>query len=660
MEIAGSARHSTCSINDLSLSCTHYNKDSKTTASMQVLTDQFKKLSINETSSHSPHPTENSSDLHKIYKIFYLLIYNCIDIDFNDVTTLRLTRKDIALSLGSNPQLIKKIKVIQFYRFIQSYGNPKSLENLFFSRSYVSCMELNILHTWANIYPYLKLKEKIQSDEYDAEKSSTKKRSDIISCSHLDDLFFRSPERYCIRILDTFSNFSKDFNINLFDIKYSKKIYKYCKQSSIRTPYIEKLLDNCKRWNVVRSYIEFNNSLVHEYIRNRELVISIDHLPKDSESALSEVKDKLLYLIGSHLILISLITEIRINAPNMTCLPSEISYFKNLEMLTITNAPISDLPKSLSQLQKLKQIDLSHNKINKLPKVLKEIRSLTKLSITNNRLSKIPSYFKDNDQFVSLDFNHNNLFECPSFLFEIPYLSQLNLSHNRIQYINLPKTLNTSIRDLDLSYNQIFQNAEQIFNLSHLSILNLSHNPLEQIPEISPKCASSLNFLSLNSCRLKFLPNFINCFKNLYILNCSKNLLSNIPEEFGNLKSLTNLSLNHNSIKDNIPKPIYDLRKLKYLSLENNGIKVIEDDIKELKNLHLLNISSNNLNSISRSIGALKDLSILTICNNFIRELPPTITRCTSLTSINISNNQLQTLPKQLHKLQDLQFLDCS
>jgi hypothetical protein len=116
------------------------------------------------------------------------------------------------------------------------------------------------------------------------------------------------------------------------------------------------------------------------------------------------------------------------------------------------------------------------------------------------------------------------------------------------------------------------------------------------------------------------------------------NLTGTIPEELGDLKSLSALRLQDNALTGNIPATIGKLTNLTIIVLSNNKMITgsIPKEIGNLKNLTSLALSSNNLSG----------------------SIPAELGNLTKLTNLGLASNSLTgSIPKELGKLVNLQFL---
>lgn len=143
-------------------------------------------------------------------------------------------------------------------------------------------------------------------------------------------------------------------------------------------------------------------------------------------------------------------------------------------------------------------------------------------------------------------------------------------------------------------------------------------------------------------------------------LNCSKNNVTTIPAEIGNLSNLEVLDLCKAYGVSSIPSEIGKLKKLKYIRLAFTKIDNIPKEIGDLNNLRVLMLSCNNLNSVPEDIGNLSNLEYLYFDSNSLSQIPESISKLINLRKLDISNNKLISLPQNIGQLKKLKYLDIS
>lgn len=193
--------------------------------------------------------------------------------------------------------------------------------------------------------------------------------------------------------------------------------------------------------------------------------------------------------------------------------------------------------------------------------------------------------------------------------------------------------------------------------------------------------AESYEIILLYNNRIKTLPNTINSFCNLKILDVSNNRLTVLPDVFKNCP-LTSLIAKHNHLSNEslpksfystkntlrelnlsgnqlnfFPEQVFELSSLKYLYLGGNNIVNIPKNIWKLNNLQILSLGGNKIVDVPESVGCLTSLQALVLSDNLIEQLPTSIANLNQLRSLLIHKNRLRTLPTQIIKLKCLSEL---
>ena len=208
-------------------------------------------------------------------------------------------------------------------------------------------------------------------------------------------------------------------------------------------------------------------------------------------------------------------------------------------------------------------------------------------------------------------------------------------TNNRVVYFNV--SVETQNRTTLL---------ETVVQLEQLLILDLSKNELSSLP---PEFGNlqNLTLLYLSSNQLSSLPPEIVNLQNLTVLDLSSNQLSTLPPEIVNLQNLTGLDLSSNQLST-LPPEIVKLQNLTMLDLSNNQLSTLPPEIVNLQNLTLLTLEDNKLSSLPPEIVNLQNLTVLDLSNNELSTLPPEIVKLPNLTGLSLYNNQLTQFPKAL------------
>ncbi len=191
--------------------------------------------------------------------------------------------------------------------------------------------------------------------------------------------------------------------------------------------------------------------------------------------------------------------------------------FTQLTSLDLSNNAIVRLPKGLWLLPRLGRLFLAGNRINRLPEAVSQLSQLKQLSLEGNRLKEIPP--------------------LPATL------EVINLSNNRLRafpaaVLSCPQTRN----------------------------LYLSNNPITALPNTFSNLPN-LRVLQLSGCRLTNLPALPS---HLIQLDLSKNKLSELPANWGQLQQLENVNLSHNRL--HLEEEVFRHQgKLRFLQLERTS-----------------------------------------------------------------------------------------
>jgi Leucine-rich repeat (LRR) protein len=146
-----------------------------------------------------------------------------------------------------------------------------------------------------------------------------------------------------------------------------------------------------------------------------------------------------------------------------------------------------------------------------------------------------------------------------------------DLSLNGCSLKEIPESISSAastIQTLDASKNLIEKISDWVcYSLNNVKILNLSHNCLSELPE-NFKEMKSLEELNLSFNQFETFPNCIT-FLNLLKLDISYNLLDCIPSSIKTLKELTEIDVSNN-VLTKIPKEMLEMSNLKIAHIHEN------------------------------------------------------------------------------------------
>lgn len=170
----------------------------------------------------------------------------------------------------------------------------------------------------------------------------------------------------------------------------------------------------------------------------------------------------------------------------LTELPREIlDLYDTLEILDLSNNPLSTLPKDIRRLHKLKVAFFSDCNFTTFPKELAQCRSLEMIAFKNNGMTTIAEgAFPRKLRWLIL--TNNKIESLPKSIGQCHRLQKCMLAGNRLT--DLPDEMShcRKLGLLRLSANNIAQLPTWLLSLPELSFLSFSGNPCTPVNEDSP------------------------------------------------------------------------------------------------------------------------------------------------------------------------------
>ncbi|MFQ6621063.1 hypothetical protein Gotur_002254 [Gossypium turneri] len=349
---------------------------------------------------------------------------------------------------------------------------------------------------------------------------------------------------------------------------------------------------------------------------------------------------------------------------------SKVSGLSQLSILRLHHNFLSGrVPSWFFTLPSLVQLMLNSNKLNGNFELTKqsELSKLEVLSLSNNALSSFTSASNSNYSLpclVSLELSSCNISEFPNFVRNLEGLYSLNLSYNRIHVIEADMFLKfKGLEVLDLSHNiplSVGNNSEVDIVLPVLVELSLSSCNITELSNFLTT-QESLMFLDLsnNNIQGQITEQENNWGSNLLTLDLSNNLLTAL--EYYPWKSIEVLELGSNLLEGPLLAP--PPSTMVFLISNNRLYGEIPSWIcnPESSNfIVFLDLSYNNLSgAISKCLG-LRHLSILDLqMNKFYGNIPDfCVERNHKLQILNLNNNDFDgSLPKSLANCLGLEVL---
>jgi hypothetical protein len=114
---------------------------------------------------------------------------------------------------------------------------------------------------------------------------------------------------------------------------------------------------------------------------------------------------------------------------NFTTFPLELAGCRSLEMIAFKNNHMTTIPPT-SFPRKLRWLILTNNRIDVLPATIGQCHRLQKCMLAGNRLTSLPASMAQCRKLGLLRLSTNNITELPSWLFQLPELAFLSFAGN--------------------------------------------------------------------------------------------------------------------------------------------------------------------------------------------------------------------------------------
>jgi Leucine-rich repeat (LRR) protein len=171
---------------------------------------------------------------------------------------------------------------------------------------------------------------------------------------------------------------------------------------------------------------------------------------------------------------LTLISKLLVEIPDVT-------QFKNLKELILSNNDIAQIPKTLGQAKSLERLILDENRLTDLPgSVLVKLPELVTLRARSNKLTNLPDEVGLLKKLSKIDISANLLSKLPDNLGEATNLKVLYADGNLLR--ELPKGIGDlkKLEYLSLSGNALTKLPDEIKNLTALKHLHLENNQFSQ------------------------------------------------------------------------------------------------------------------------------------------------------------------------------------
>ena len=349
----------------------------------------------------------------------------------------------------------------------------------------------------------------------------------------------------------------------------------------------------------------------------------------------------------------------------------DLSTLNKLEYLNLNASGISGaFPwKSLENLTSLTFLSLGDNLLERTPFPLEVVKLeklywlyLTNCSITGNIQLGIGNL----TQLENLQLSDNHLTgEIPGDIVKLQRLWQLELYDNYLSgkipvgFGNL-----TNLVNFDVSNNQLEGDLSELRYLTKLASLQLFENQFSgTIPEELGDMKSLTELSLYTNMFTGPLPQKLGSWEGMKYIDVSDNSLSGpIPPDMCKNNQMTVLALLNNTFTGSIPETYANCSSMVRFRVSRNSLSgVVPSGIWGLPHMELIDLSMNHFEgSITPDIAKAKSVAQLFLSyNKFSGELPLEITEVTSLVAIQLSSNQISGhIPETIGKLNKLTILN--
>ncbi|CAI4226387.1 unnamed protein product [Auanema sp. JU1783] len=369
------------------------------------------------------------------------------------------------------------------------------------------------------------------------------------------------------------------------------------------------------------------------------------------------------------------LTMLNLKHNNLSVIPAwALTYLHQLQFLHLENNRITHVrPNTFdeTQLNSLQFLHLDHNKLKIIPNLSFQRLRLIVLTLANNRILEIEKMSLP-PTLSFLDLRNNLLTGIPFLaLKDLGDLQTINIEGNNItllgfhQEVQFKNEINVILRNNKIRW--LDENSFRSFR--KMKELDLSYNQIERIHQSSFETVSTIRNLDLSYNQIAYIPHgtFKNFAKNMEKLNLEENIIHTLPDALRDLHSLSHLNLNGNKLNKLDPNSLHGVKKtITELLLAYNQLKEIPTALLNgMEKLQHLDLSKNKIESIEKLAfgtfdGTGTSLIILNLAGNNIRNIsdPGVFLYMSTLAYLDLSYNSIEHLgPKAFEKLPGLEKL---
>ena len=304
-----------------------------------------------------------------------------------------------------------------------------------------------------------------------------------------------------------------------------------------------------------------------------------------------------------------------------------IEKFPNLTVLDLKNNKLKGLDVGVINLKKLKTLDVSNNDLLDLPNELGFLAGLVRISFIGNPIKTIKPALRDSGAEVLKQFLRGRCSNTQEI--EPTKADDLWQTYLREFLTN---------NELILKEKQIEEIDKRVFEIKGLKILDLSKNSL------------------------RGLKGEFQALKNLKVVRFNENKFEKAPLDLLAIEPLQELELQGNKLQEfyeNVKESMFIWKDLRLIDLSRNTLRSIPHMIPHFLSLKTLNLAYNQIEDITNLCNEnMRNLCVLDVSNNRIMDIPKGFWDWfNSLTHLNLENNELTKLPSEIGFMYGLKSL---
>lgn len=312
------------------------------------------------------------------------------------------------------------------------------------------------------------------------------------------------------------------------------------------------------------------------------------------------------------------VKSLTIDCMSLTELADQFDQLQTLEILELkVSDDATEFPKSIYKLKNLKELRINCGFVL-LPEGIDALESLEVLEIDAYKLKELPKSFANLKNVKEINLKHVD-YDIFSSIATFEHLETLTIDYHSFPF-EFEKSLSRlcNLRTFKIKANKPI--TDDLYKLpAGIEMIELINNgnPSKDHMLSLDKIINHFTGLkrldvrdyNLSSVSEAILPNY-----NLKELNFDNVKITQLPDSFSNLKSLTNFRMFDNYLQSLNPS-IYECSELEYLRLSKSNISVIPSGISKLQKLKSLGLEGAKVSSFPEDIFEMKNLEKIAIAD---------------------------------------------